>query len=325
MPEGKDELSGALRGRIAVTGASGFIGTHLVSALSEAGYEVVHIVEPGVTLSDARGRIVVADICTDAGMSEIFRGADAVVHLAARNHVLKETARDPLAAYRRVNVEGTRNVLSAAVRASAKFFIHVSSVKAMGEGSGSVLDEGSPCAPGTPYGVSKLESEKVVREDAQRYGMRAAILRLPMVYGPWNRGNLPRLIRWADRGLPFPVFRPDNLRSMAYVGNVVAGILALLKARGEGVETYLLKDRMDYPTREVYSAICRALRRKPLFFPVPAPFVRLGGMLSEDFRKMTGDFRVSTAKIEREIGFVPPFTLEEGIGRTVEWYRHSIR
>ena len=109
--------------------------------------------------------------------------SDGVVHLAARNHVLKETEKDPLSAYRRVNVEGTRNVIRAAVQAGARWFIHFSSVKAMGEGGDAVYDEDSPCDPSTPYGISKLESEEVVR--AWQTGQRMAVIfRLPMVYGP---------------------------------------------------------------------------------------------------------------------------------------------
>jgi len=266
-------------------------------------------------------RMFPADISTGAGITEAFFGANAVVHLAARNHVLKETARDPLAEYRRVNVTGARNVVRVASSSGAKLFVHLSSVKAMGEESENILDEKSPCAPNTPYGISKNESEEVVREEATRTGMRAVILRLPMVYGPRNKGNLPRMIRWANKGLPFPLFQPDNLRSMVYVENVVAGIMAVLKSPSAGVPTYIVKDKEDYSTRTVYSAICRALGITPLFLPIPALAVRLGGILSEDFRKVVSSFRVSSAKIEKEIGFVPPHSLEEGIARTVRLYR----
>jgi nucleoside-diphosphate-sugar epimerase len=264
-----------------------------------------------------------ADICTHPGINAVLSGADAVVHLAARNHVLKETSKDPLAEYRRINVEGTRNIIRAAVANGAELFLHFSSIKAMGESSADVLDEDSPCMPMTHYGISKLESEEVVRSEAGRSRMRAVIVRLPMAYGPRNRGNLPRMIRWADKGFPFPLLQPENMRSMVYVGNVVAGIMAVLKNAREGVTTYILKDGEDYSTRTVYSTICRELERKPRFVPVPAWAVRFGGMLSEDFRKLTGSFRVSSARIERDFGFSPPVSLEEGIARTVAWYRNT--
>jgi nucleoside-diphosphate-sugar epimerase len=269
------------------------------------------------------GSIFTVDISTGKGIPAALSGGDVVVHLAARNHVLKETAKDPLAEYRRVNVEGTRKVVQAVVASGARLFIHFSSIKAMGEESVDVLDEDSPCMPMTPYGISKRESEEAAHAELAESGTALVVLRLPMVYGPRNRGNLPRMIRWADRGLPFPLFQPDNLRSMIYVENVVAGVMELLKGAPEGVSTYILKDSEDYSTRRIYSVICRALGKTPRFLPVPATMVRVGGMLSEDFRKVAGTFRVSAAKIEKDLGFVPPFSLEEGIARTVEWDRRS--
>jgi len=310
-------------GRIVITGASGFIGSHLVPALVGTGCEVRCIIEPGMKDNFAGAIMYFADICTDQGINAVLSGADVVVHLAARNHVLKETSKDPLAEFRRINVEGTGNIVRASVANGAKLFMHFSSIKAMGESSADVLDEESPCMPMTHYGISKLESEEVVRSEVGRSGMRAVIVRLPMAYGPRNRGNLPRMIRWADRGLPFPLFQPDNLRSMIYVENVVAGVLASIKKAPEGISTYILKDKEDYSTRTVYSAICRDLGKPPRFFPVPAILVRLGGVLSENFRKVTGSFRVSSAKIEKELGFSPLFSLEEGIARTVAWYKRS--
>jgi nucleoside-diphosphate-sugar epimerase len=222
-------------------------------------------------------------------------------------------------------VEGTNNVVQAARKQGVGLFVHLSSIKAMGEGSERILDESDECQPGTPYGASKLESEKVIRNETDGTGMSVVIFRLPVVYGPGNKGNLPRMIRWANSGYPFPIFHPENQRSMVYVGNVVAGIMAILKASPPVNTTFILKDREDYSTRTVYSAICNALGKKPRYLPVPSAIVRLGGLLSEDFRKISGSFRVCSAKIERDIQFTPPFTLEEGIARTVEWYKRSGR
>jgi len=152
---------------VVVSGATGFIGSHLLPALLREGHGVKALIEPGVDAVRWKGvDSFSADIVSGDGVSRGLPGAEAVVHLAARNHVLTETARDPLAAYRRVNVEGTRNVVRAASLAGARLFVHLSSVKAMGEESESLLDEESPCVPKTPYGISKLESEEVVRAEA---------------------------------------------------------------------------------------------------------------------------------------------------------------
>lgn len=309
-----------------VTGCAGFIGYHLMSALANAGYETSGSFDANDGTITAADELFPIDICTGNGLATAVQGADAVVHLAARNHVLKETAKDPLSEYRRVNVEGTRNVVQAARKHGVGLFVHVSSIKAMGEGSADILDETAPCRPSTPYGISKLESEEVVRAEAEGTGMAAVIFRLPMVYGPGNKGNLPRMIRWADRGLPFPLVQPDNLRSMVYVGNVVAAVKAVLESHATGgaaARTYIVKDDADYSTRMIYSSICRALGKAPRFFPLPSLLVRVAGAISEDFRKVTSSFRVSSAKIREEIGFVPPVSGEEGIARTVRWYKRS--
>jgi UDP-N-acetyl-alpha-D-quinovosamine dehydrogenase len=312
--------------KVAVTGAAGFIGSHLVPGLLFAGHDVTAVMEPGTDPQCGDVRLAVADVTTGEGLPESFFDVDAVVHLAARNHVLKETEKNSLSAYHRVNVEGTRNVIRAAVQAGTRWFIHFSSVKATGEGGETVFNEDSPCKPSTPYGISKLESEEAVRRAAEESGIRAIIFRLPMTYGPGNLGNLPRMIRWADRGLPFPLVQPDNLRSMVYVGNVVAAVKAVLEdhpAGGAAPRTYIVKDDADYSTRMIYSLICRALGKVPRFLPLPSALGRVAGAISEDFRKITSSFRVSSAKIKDELGFVPPVSGEEGIKRTVEWCKRS--
>ena len=208
--------------------------------------------------------------------------------------------------------ESTRNVFRAASVAGVKLFLSMSSVKAMGEGSEIVLDEGDDSRPSTPYGISKLESEDAVRAEAVGTGSTVMILRLPTVYGPGNKGNLPRMIRWAENGYPFPIFHPENLRSMVYVGNVVAGMMALLKASPAAGTTYILKDREDYSTTMVYGAICNALGKRPRYLPLPSLAVRMGRSLSEDFRKITGSFRVSSAKFEKDLKLLPPSPWRRG-------------
>ena len=314
--------------RIVVTGCTGFIGSHIVPALTNEKYDVTGTVEPGVASGSTDVPLHPVDICTGNGLAAAFAGADAVIHLAARNHVLRETAKDPLLEYRRVNVEGTRNVVRAARKQGVGLFVHLSSIKAMGEGTEGILAETAPCLPSTPYGISKLESEEVVRAEADGTAMAVLIFRLPMVYGPGNKGNLPRMIRWADRGLPFPLVRPDNLRSMVYVGNVVAAVKAVLETHptsGAAPRTYIVKDDADYSTRMIYSSICRELGKSPRFIPLPAVLGRFAGAISEDFRKVTSSFRVSSAKIREEIGFVPPVSGEEGIASTVRWYKRSVQ
>jgi UDP-glucose 4-epimerase len=311
--------------KVAVTGASGFIGHNIVKELKSKGWDVVSLVEEGVSVSNNIHGVYPVEIVSGKGLLKPISGVDVVIHCAARNHVLKDKEANPLAEYRSVNVDGTRNVIRSAIHSGVKLFIHFSSIKAMGEESEDILNEDSPKMPRTFYGMSKFESEEVVRNESSGSGMRVVILRLPMVYGPGNKGNLPRMIHWASRGLPFPIFGFDNLRSMIYVGNVIHGTLLAVRKAIPGVTDYIVTDGEDYSTRRVYTAICRELGKAPRFLPVPAWIVRLGGQLSGDVRRLTGSFRASSGKIRKELGYSPPYTLEQGIAETVRWYKRSAR
>lgn len=309
--------------KIAVTGGTGFVGSHLLPALLADGHEVVCAVRPGSPAPTEGVRTVRADVGTGEEIERALAGVEAVVHLAALTHVPQEGAKDALGEYCRVNVRGTETVVRAALGCGARIFVHASSLKAMGEGSEKVLDETSQCAPETPYGISKLESEAIVRQGFCGGGRCAVALRLPMVYGPGDRRNLPRMIRWARKGLPMPLFRPKPMRSLVYVGNVAAGIAAVLAGPPTGFSTFLLTDGEDRATSDLYRAVCRELGRTPRFLPMPAAAAKIGATLSRDFRRLTTSFRASSARIEREFGFIPPFSFDEGIARAVEWYRRS--
>jgi UDP-glucose 4-epimerase len=298
-----------------VTGASGFLAAHVLRALAAAGHATVPL-----------SRETPFDVTSESGLSEPLAGCDAVLHLAARNHVLREESADPLGEYRRVNAAGTRHVLRAAARAGVRRFVLAGSVKAMGEGGAGVLDEESPCRPSTPYGASKLEAEEILREEAPRLGVTAAILRLPMVYGPGNRGNFPRVVRWASRGLPFPSFRPSPLRSLLYAENGADAFAAALSRAPEGrVSTYLVRDGEDRTPEEMYEAICRALGRKGRVVPVPAAVTAFLSRHSGDVRRLALPFRVDSSRARREIGFEPVVPFDEAVRRSVAWQLSASR
>ena len=151
-------------------------------------------------------------------------GADAIVHLAARVHVMRERAADPLAEFRRANVESTEAPGRGGSPCRRGQLVLASTVKAVGEGNSTAWTEDTPPAPSDPYGTSKLEAERLVRDVAQRQGIRAAVLRFPLVYGPGVKGNMLRLFALVDRGVPLPFGSVANRRSLLYVGNLVAAV-----------------------------------------------------------------------------------------------------
>jgi nucleoside-diphosphate-sugar epimerase len=324
-----------------VTGANGFVGRRLVAELLDAGVEVRAMVRaPYAGLARPGLSVVhVADLSDAAGIRRALEGVDAVVHLAARVHVMREVEPDPLLAFRRVNVEGSRVLLEEAIRAGARSFVYVSSVKAMGEESASPFTEFTPPVPVDPYGISKLEAELIVRERAAETGIHAPILRLPLVYGPGVGGNMLRLFQLVDRGLPLPLGGIRNRRSMAFVGNVAAALRALLARPEPGSETYLVSDFEDLSTPELIRRIAASLGRPARLVPVPESWFRFVGRVgdlasrvapvplsSAAVHRLLGSLVVDPGKIQRTHGFRPPYTVAEGLRETGRWYlEHAAR
>jgi len=233
-------------------------------------------------------------------------------------------------------VLGTRRLLEACDRTAVRHIVYFSSVKAMTEQAEGILDESFPPHPTTAYGRTKLEAEESIRRFGLEQGVRTTTLRLPLVYGPGNKGNVYRMIEAVDRCRFAVIGRGENRRSMVYVGNVVEATLAVARRRDLPGDVYLVTDGTDYTVRELYEAIARGLDRRPMPFGVPlfaaALLARLGDvggrvtgrMLpfnSGALAKLTGDLRFSSERIRREVGFTPAHRLQEAIDETIRWYR----
>jgi nucleoside-diphosphate-sugar epimerase len=324
--------------RVLVTGGSGFIGRALSRRLADLGCDVYSAAR-GAASGDARERVhaVQADVLDRAAIGRAAEGVDAVFHLAGRVHALDEVGA-PDALYQRENVEGTRNALDAAIAGKAARFVFFSSVKAMGEATAGCVDETAPAAPATAYGRSKLAAEQLVLDTARREGLHAVCLRLPLVYGPGNKGNLAQMVRAIDRERfpPFP--KVPNRRSVVHVANVVdAAILAAESPAANG-QCYIVTDGRPYSTRELYELICRGLGKRVPRWSVPLGALkaaaRVGDVVgrvrgrramfdSDALEKLTGNAWYSSEKIEKELGFRPRVTFDEALPEMIAWYRST--
>lgn len=253
--------------RIHVTGASGFIGSHLVPALESAGHELRTSVE----------------------------GCDAVVHLANIAH-----ARAAPAELHRVNVQGTLAQAQAALAAGARRFVYLSSLKA--------------ATPEDAYGRAKAIAEQGLLGLS---GLEPVVLRPPLVYGPRVKANFLALLRAIDRGWWLPLASIRNRRSLVYVGNLADAILRCLESPDAVRRVYAVSDGVPVSTAEICRAIGRALGRPARLFPFPPPLLRLAPGLA----RLAESLEADDPAIRGELGWRSPFTMEEGLRLTAEWYR----
>jgi nucleoside-diphosphate-sugar epimerase len=255
-------------------------------------------------------------------------GIDTVVHLAARVHVIDENAADPMADYRNTNVAGTRRLAQIAEAKEVRRFIYISSIKVNGEGKAVAYTAEDRPAPVDPYGISKLEAEQELLSIAGTTGLEVVILRPPLVYGPGVKANFLQLIKLIDRGIPLPLARVKNQRSFIYLENLVdAFIVCIIHPEAAG-KTFLLSDGIEISTPELIQKVSVALGKPSRLFPCPPDFLRLLGRIigkNRTVSRLLDSLIVDTSKIQSELGWNPPFSMEEGLQETVKWYQQAVR
>jgi nucleoside-diphosphate-sugar epimerase len=322
-----------------VTGGTGFIGRRLVDALRRRGASVAVITRDARRAGRSWGpdSVVVHQVDIGADNAKIMRvcnGADTIFHLAGYAH--EEDADQAGAQHQRVTVSGTERLLRAAASCGVQRFVFLSSVKAMGEGANERLDETAPAAPVTDYGRAKLEAERLVLEAGRKHGMHVSVLRLPLVYGPGNKGNIPRMIAAIDRGRFPPLPETGNRRSMVHVDDVVQALLLTTGNSAANGQIYIVTDGREYSTREMYEAICAALGRIVPGWSVPLRVLRLGARTGDVLQhvagrpmplttgtldKLLGSAWYNSGKIRRQLGFASRHTFFDALPEIIAEYR----
>jgi len=330
---------------VLLTGATGFVGRALIPALTAAGFQVRAAVrgsfppsgrfpwEEGSSTRTPERRSVelirIDDIGPATRWNEALAGMDAVVHLAARVHVMAEAMPDGLAAYRRVNVEGTEGLALAAAAAGVRRFVFLSTIKVNGEATRTrPFTESDPPAPQDAYARSKGEAEQALRRIGAQTGMEVVILRPPLVYGPGVKGNFLSLLKIVARGVPLPLGSVKNRRSLIYVGNLADAIVKCLEHPAAAGETFLVRDAEDLSTPELVHRLARALGVAPRLIPVPPSWLVLGGRWlgrGAAVERLAGSLTVDDSRIRDALGWHPPYSLDEGLEATGRWYRERGR
>lgn len=314
---------------ILVTGANGFVGRSVCRTLAANGHEVTALVRrAGTSAGAARewshgGADFVG--LAEAWLRELV--PDCVVHLAARVHVMNDTAADPLAAFRATNVEGALRVARAARERGARRMVFVSSVKAAAEFDGGVpLTESMPAAPDDAYGLSKLQAEEALWQYGEQSGLEIVIVRPPLVYGPEVGANFLQMMNALWRRLPLPLGAVDARRSVVYVENLADALMHCATDPRAANACFYVRDEQDPSVAGLLRMLGRHLGRPARLLPVPVSLLRAAGVLTgraAQMDRLTQSLRVDDMHIRETLGWKSPYTLDEALAATARWYRST--
>lgn len=298
--------------KVLVTGATGFVGQTLVPMLRQAGHEVIPAGRrPGSV--DGLPVRVVGDLGPGTDWLPSLSGCEAVVHLAARVHVMDAAGRSDVAGFRRINVLGTEHLARQAARVGARRLVHVSTVKVHGEHSpGRPFTEDDVPRPSDAYALSKWEAEEVLRRVASETGLETVVLRPPLVYGPGVGANFAFLLRAVRSGWPLPFGAVHNRRSLVYVGNLCDAIAHCLGHPAAAGEVFLVDDGAAVSTAGLIRAVAAAVGRTPCLLPVPVALLKFAGRITgrqDVVQRLLGDLEVDGSRIRRACGWRPPTDL----------------
>lgn len=309
--------------RTLLTGASGFVGQALQVRLladKSCGLRAIFRCLPASLPAGMEG-FSVPDLAGDRDWRELLGGVKVVIHCAARVHVMDEKSADPLAEFRKVNVDGTLNLARQAATEGVKRFIFVSSIKVNGEGTepDKPYKADDTPAPVDPYGISKLEAEQGLMALATETGMEVVIIRPVLVYGPGVKANFRSMMSWLNMGVPLPLGAIHNKRSLVALDNLVDLIVTCIEHPAAANEVFLVSDGEDLSTTELLQRMGSALDKPARLLPVPAAWLdgaaRLVGK-EAIAQRLCGSLQVDIEKTRRLLGWTPPVPVDDALRKT---------
>ena len=320
--------------KIFITGANGFIGKSLCQTLSKLNRSVVGTVRsknsfltlPGVKF------ILVKDNSFQTNLSQTLEDCEYIIHCAGKAHVMNK--KDKLDDYNLVNTEFTKNLAIQAAKAGVKRLVFLSSVKVNGESTDEVSDNIAvkyqknkvfthshlPKPEGT-YSISKFEAEKLLWKVSIKTGLEVTVVRMPLVYGRGAKGNLKRLIKLVKSGLPLPLGRVQNQRSMIGIDNLVNLLIRCIDHPDAAGKTFLVSDGEDLSTPDLINHIASSMGRRARLFDAPIFLLKIAGYVlgkKKDIDRLIGSLKIDNSYTREVLNWTPPVSVTEGIRRMIQ-------
>jgi len=317
---------------ILLTGSTGFVGQALLKTLTRPTQEK----QAECSVSAALRTQSQTDTCSSYNCStyvvgnlnaytdwaEALANEQVVIHTAARAHIMKDEVPDPLAEYRKVNLEGTLNLARQAAQAGVKRFIFISSIKVNGEQTplGKPFTPEDTPAPEDPYGISKYEAEQGLQQLAQETGMEVVIIRPPLVYGPGVKGNFASMVRLVEKGIPLPLGAIHNKRTLVALDNLVDLIITCIDHPAAANQVFLAGDGEDVSTTELLRGVAKAMGKPARLIPVPASILTMGATVlgkKAVAQRLLGSLQVDISKAREVLGWEPVVGVEAALETAV--------
>ncbi|MDP3211527.1 SDR family oxidoreductase [Methylotenera sp.] len=309
---------------ILVTGANGFVGNFLIRDLrKKSQYQLVGAVRNQAYADTDIRMFSVGDIDAVTDWSVALDTVNVVVHLAARVHIMNDSAADPLSEFRKVNLHGTLNLARQAVKAGVKRFVFVSSIKVNGESTQAnrpFTASDTPC-PHDDYGISKYEAEQELLKLADETGMEVVVIRPPLIYGAGVKANFANMMRAVKRGTPLPLGAIHNKRSFVYIGNLVSLIVRCVDHHAAANQVFLVSDGDDLSTTELLRACASALQVKSRLLSIPQRLLEAVATIigkRDIAQRLCANLQVDITKTRTILGWSPPISVVDGLRTTAE-------
>jgi UDP-glucose 4-epimerase len=304
--------------KVLLTGATGFVGQQLLKKLATRYDLRITIRKENKFNKLTIETITIKDLCAETNLQQALEGCKVVIHAAARAHIMKDLANNPLQEFRRVNTEGTLNLAQQAASAGVKRFIFISTIKVNGEltqANQRFTADAKP-NPIDSYAISKYEAEQGLQLIAAKTGMEVVIIRPPLIYGPGVKGNFQSMLFWLRKGIPLPLGAIKNKRSLVSLENLNSLIETCIEHPKAANQIFLVSDDNDLSTKELLQEVGQIIKKPVRLLPIPAILLYWGaGLLGKKavLERLCGSLQVDIDKTKQLLDWKPQQSLKEGL------------